>query len=127
MSKAGDLIGRILMAQIFLLAGYGKIAGYSATAAYMTSHGIPGTLLPLVILLELGGGIALIVGWCTRWTALALAVFSAAAAVIFHSDFADHTMRIMFMKNFAMAGGLLIIASTAPGAFTLDARRSRAR
>lgn len=127
MKQFGDLIGRILMAQIFIVAGIGKVAGYSASEAYMASHGVPGTLLPLVILLELGGALALIVGWQTRWIALALAAFSVAAAVIFHSDFADRTMQIMFMKNLAMAGGLVILASAGPGAWTLDVRRASRR
>lgn len=127
MKQFGDLIGRILMAQIFIVAGVGKVVGYSASEAYMASHGVPGSLLPLVILLELGGALALIVGWRTRWIALALAAFSVAAAAIFHSDFADRTMQIMFMKNLAMAGGLVILASAGPGAWTLDARRASRR
>lgn len=127
MNRFGDLIGRLLLAQIFLVAGIGKIGSYSATAAYMAGHGVPGMLLPLVILLELGGGLALAIGWRTRWIALALAVFCVAAAVIFHSDFSDRVMQIMFMKNLAMAGGLLVVASAGSGALTLDAWRARLR
>jgi putative oxidoreductase len=124
MEKTATLIGRILMAHIFLLAGISKITGYAATQGWMESMGVSGMLLPLVILLEIGGGLALILGWQTRWAALALAGFSILAALIFHHNFADQTDMIMFMKDFAMAGGLVYIGAFGAGAWSLDARRA---
>ena len=116
-------VGRVLMAQIFLLAGLQTIAGYAGTQGYMESMGVPGALLPLVILAEVGGAIALIVGWRTRWVAAALALFTLLTAAIFHSNFSDGTQMIMFMKNLSIAGGLLFIAAHGAGAYALDVRR----
>jgi putative oxidoreductase len=116
-------VGRVLMAQIFLLAGLQKIAGYAGTQGYMESMGVPGALLPLVILTEVGGSIALIVGWRTRWVAAALALFTLLTAAIFHTNFSDGTQMIMFMKNLSIAGGLLFIAAHGAGACALDTRR----
>lgn len=120
MDKYINLAGRILLAHIFLLAGINKISGYAGTLGYMEAMGVPGMLLPLVILLEIGGAVALIIGWQTRWAAYALAAFSIAAALIFHSNFAEQMQSILFMKNLAMAGGLLILAVHGAGAFSLD-------
>jgi putative oxidoreductase len=89
----------------------------------MESMGVPGALLPLVILTEVGGGIALIVGWRTRWAAAALALFTLLTAAIFHTNFSDGTQMIMFMKNLSIAGGLLFIAAHGAGAYALDTRR----
>lgn len=111
MNKYANLVGRILLAHIFLLAGISKISGYAATQGYMEAMGVPGALLPLVIALEVGGALALIIGWQTRVAALALAGFSLVAAVIFHADFADQMQMIMFMKNVAIAGGLVLLAA----------------
>lgn len=115
-----DLAGRILLALIFVVAGFGKIAGYAGTQAYMESVGVPGALLPLVILTELGGGLALAAGLLTRWVAAALAGFTVIAALIFHLDFADQMQSILFMKNLAIAGGLLIVFRYGAGAWSLD-------
>lgn len=123
MDKISTFIGRLLLAQIFLIAGIGKITGYAGTQGYMEAFGVPGSLLPLVILLEVGGGLALVLGWHTRWTAWALAAFSVGAALIFHHNFADQTQMIMFMKNLAIAGGLLFVATHGAGALSLDQRR----
>jgi len=120
MDKYLNLIGRLLLAQIFIIAGIGKIFGYAGTMAYMNSMGVPGVLLPLVIALEIGGGLALVIGWQTRWVAFALAIFSILAALIFHHDFADPVQKINFMKNLAIAGGFLILAASGPGALSLD-------
>ena len=119
MDKFIILAGRILLAHIFLLAGINKISGYAGTQAYMDSMGVPGMLLPLVILLEIGGALALIVGWQTRWVAYALAGFTVVAALIFHSNFGDQMQTIMFMKNLAITGGMLILAVNGPGALSL--------
>ena len=120
---AAELAGRILLALMFLLAGISKITGYAGTEGYMASVGVPGALLPLVIALEIGGAIAIIVGFQTRLAALALAGFSIAAAALFHSNFADQIQMILFLKNVAVAGGFLILAANGPGALSLDARR----
>ena len=122
MDKYVNLAGRILLAHIFLLAGLNKITGYSGTQGYMEAMGVPGMLLPLVILLEVGGALALIIGWQTRWAAYALALFSIVSALIFHSNLSDQIQMILFMKNLAMAGGLLVLAANGAGAFSLDQR-----
>ena len=124
MNNAIVLVARILLAHIFLLSGLGKLgAGYAATQGYMAAMGVPGVMLPLVIALEIGGGLALIVGFLTRWAALGLAVFCVASALLFHFNFADRMQTIMFMKNFAMAGGLLMLYVHGAGAYSIDARR----
>jgi len=121
MSKFSTLIGRILLAHIFILAGLSKLgAGYAGTQGYMEAMGVPGMLLPLVILLELGGGLALVIGHKTRLLAWALAAFSIVAAVIFHNNLSDQMQMILFMKNLAIAGGLLILAEHGAGFYSLD-------
>jgi len=122
LQNSAELGGRILMAILFVLAGFGKITQYAGTQQYMAAMGVPGAMLPLVIALELGGGLLLIAGFQTRLIALALAAFSLISAVIFHSNLADQTMFIMFFKNVSMAGGFLIIAAHGPGAYSLDRR-----
>ena len=125
MEKVSLLVGRILLAHIFVLAGFSKISGYAGTQAYMEAMGVPGIVLPLVIVLELVGGLLLVAGFLTRWVAWALAAFSIVAAVIFHSNFADQMQMILFMKNFAMAGGLLILAAVGAGALSVDHKLAR--
>lgn len=118
------LAGRILLAHIFVLAGINKLgAGYAGTQGYMEAMGIPGALLPGVIALEIGGGLALILGLFTRYTAWALAAFTVVAAALFHSNFADQMQMILFMKNIAMAGGLLILAAASAGEISIDSKR----
>lgn len=114
------LVGRVLIAAIFIAAGWSKIGGYEGTQGYMESQGVPGALLPLVIALELGGGIAVVAGLFTRLAALGLAVFSVASALIFHTA-ADPMQQIMFMKNLAIAGGFLFLVGFGPGRISLDA------
>lgn len=123
MNKYSSLVARILLALIFIMAGISKITGYAGTQGYMDAMGVPGMLLPLVIILELGGGLAILVGWKTRWTAYALGGFTVVAALIFHSNFSDQTHIIMFMKNFAIAGGLLLLAEHGAGAYSLENRK----
>ena len=122
LTKYASPVGRFLLAQIFFLAGLNKISGYEGTQAYMESMGVPGALLPLVILLEVVGGLALILGWQTRLVALALAGFSIVSGIIFHNDFSNQMQMIMFMKNFAIAGGLFILFAQGPGSYALDKR-----
>ncbi len=123
MSKYSSVVARILLAHIFLLAGISKITGYAGTQGYMEAMGVPGMLLPLVIILEAGGGLALIVGWQTRLVSYALAAFTVVAAIIFHSNLGEQMQMILFMKNFAIAGGLLLLAEHGPGAFSLENRK----
>lgn len=122
MTKYSSVIARVLLAHIFILAGVSKITAFAGTQGYMESVGVPGMLLPLVIVLELGGGLAILVGWKTRVVAYALAGFSIVSAVIFHSNLADQMQMIMFMKNFALAGGFLLLAEHGAGSFSIDNR-----
>ncbi|MCJ8161505.1 DoxX family protein [Acinetobacter zhairhuonensis] len=113
-----SLIARVLMAYIFLVAGWGKITAYTATVGYMEAMGVPGALLPLTILVEFGGGLALLFGFQARFAALGLGVFSIITAFIFHGGAED---AINFMKNFAMAGGLFFLMLHGAGKFSVDA------
>ena len=121
MNNVTELIGRILLGHIFLLAGLNKLGEvYEGTAAYMDSMGVSASLLPLVIILEVVGGLMIIVGIKVRWAAYALAGFTLLAAIIFHSDFTDQMQMIMFMKNASIAGGLLLLSSYGVGKFSLE-------
>lgn len=124
MNKLLEIAARLLMAQIFIISGFGKITGYSGTQAYMAKMGVPGALLPLVILTELGGGLALLLGFKTRWVAFALAGFTLLSALIFHRNVADQMQMINFMKNLAMAGGLLLFVRHGAGQPSMDAGAS---
>jgi putative oxidoreductase len=117
-----SLFGRAALAMIFVMAGFGKITGYSGTVGYMESVGLPGMLLPLVIALELGGGLALIAGFLTKPIAAALALFSVVSAFIFHANFGDQMQSIMFMKNIGLAGGLLLLVANGPGEISVDSK-----
>jgi putative oxidoreductase len=116
-------IGRLLMAVIFIQAGIHKIFGYASTQGYMEAHGVPGMLLPLVILTEAGGGLCILLGLFTRWAAIALAGFCVVATLLFHFDFADQAQMINFVKDLTIAGGFLVLAGAGPGALALDNRR----
>lgn len=123
MTKLQDtalLVARILMPILFIVAGWGKINGYTATAGYMTSMGVPSFFLPLTILLEFGGGLAILFGFFTRTTALITAVFTILTALIFHTDFAQGVNQMMFMKNLSIAGGFFVLFASGPGAFSID-------
>ncbi|MEO6352435.1 MAG: DoxX family protein [Oxalobacteraceae bacterium] len=122
MNKPLNIAARLLMAQIFIISGFGKIAGYSATAGYFSSLGIPmsSVVLPLVILIEFGGGLALLFGFKARWAAAILALFTIAAALIAHTNFDDRMQMIQFMKNLAMAGGLLLFVKYGAGQPSID-------
>ena len=121
-----DLAGRILMAVLFVPAGYNKITGYSGTAGYMESIDVPGILLPLVIIVELLGGLAILLGWQTRIAAFLLAGFCLVAALLFHFQPADQIQMILFTKNLAIAGGLLFLVANGAGAYSLDRRLAKA-
>ena len=119
------LAGRILIALIFVVAGYGKIGGYAATQEYMAAMGVPGVLLPLVIVTELGGGVLIALGLFTRYAAVALAGFTILSAILFHGGSADQVQQIMFMKNLAIAGGFLFLAANGAGKISLDSGLGR--
>lgn len=126
------LIGRILLALIFITSGFGKITGFEGTVGYIASKGVPMASLAAVIaiVVELGGGLAVVFGFMTRWAALALAVFSIAAGVLFHAFWAvpaDQVMNmtIHFWKNVSIAGGFLVLAAYGAGAISIDAKRGR--
>ena len=118
-------LGRIMLALIFILAGVGKMMDPAGTMGYMQSVGLPGVLLWPTIALEVLGGLAVAVGFKTRYAAIALAIFSIAAAVIFHRNFADQMQMILFLKNIAMAGGLLLLAVGGRTACSMDNRRTQ--
>ena len=127
------LLGRILIAALFVPAGFAKIGGFAGTAGYIASVGLP---LPQVgaaiaVIVELGLGLLLLAGWRTRWVSLVLAAFTVVAAVFFHNYWAAPAEQVMmqqinFFKNMAIAGGLLFIAAFGPGRISLDARMGRA-
>jgi len=116
-------IGRVLMAIMFIQGGVEKIFGYAGAQGYMEAAGVPGVLLPLVILTELGGGLCVLLGLFTRWAAIALAGFCVLAAILFHWQPGDMMQMINFMKNITIAGGFLVLAGAGPGALALDNRR----
>jgi putative oxidoreductase len=120
-------IGRVLMGLPFLMSGAGKLASYGATAAYIASVGLP--LAPLgwviAILLEIGGGLCLLLGFRVRPVAVVLSLFTLATAVFFHHNFADQNQMIHFLKDVVIAGGFMQIAHFGAGAYSLDGRRSR--
>lgn len=115
--------GRILISLIFIISGFNKIANFAGTQAYMESAGVPGILLPLVIAVELLGGLAVVFGWQARVAAFLLAGFSLVSAALFHANFGDQMQTIMFMKNLGLAGGFLMIVALGAGPYSLDNRR----
>ena len=116
-------VARILLSLIFVTSGFSKITGYAASQGYMEAMGVPGGLLPLVIAVELLGGLAVMLGWQARIAAFLLAGFTLLSALLFHANFGDQMQMIMFMKNVSIAGGFLMIVSLGGGAFSLDARK----
>jgi putative oxidoreductase len=126
LASSAELVGRILLASLFLLSGVSKLGAYGATAAYMSSAGVPGALLPAVIAVELLGSLAVIVGWKTRAAAALLAGFSLLTAFLFHNNFADQIQMIMFLKNVSIAGGFLLLVANGAGAISLDRRSTAA-
>jgi len=117
--------GRLFLATIFFMSGISKISGYAGTQGYMDGMGVPGSLLPLVIALEIIGGAAIILGFKTKLVALVFAGFSIASAVLFHANFSDQMQMGMFMKNIAIAGGFLLLVAQGPGAYALDNRSAK--
>ena len=122
---ATELLGRILLSILFFVSGVGKVTGYASTVAYMAAAGVPGALLAIAIAVELLLPLALILGWHSRLTAVLLVGYSIVAALAFHHNFADPAEAVMFLKDIAIAGGLLLLAANGAGRCSLDARRSR--
>lgn len=119
------LIGRVLLSVIFILSGFSKLAAPAMMIGYIDSVGLPlpHVALAVAIIVEIGGGLALIAGYRTRTVAAVLALFSVFTALAFHSALADQNQFIHFFKNIAMAGGLLQVVAFGAGRFSLDARR----
>ena len=115
-------IGRFLLAMMFLMSGLSKIGNFAGTQGYMEAMGVPGALLPIVIALEVLGGLAIIIGWQTKITSFALAGFCVVSAALFHNDFSNQSEMIMFMKNVTISGGFLLLIAHGPGAYALDNR-----
>ena len=125
------LLGRLLIAALFIPAGIAKIGGFAGTAGYIASKGLPMPELGAVIaiLVEVGVAAALLVGFKARWAALVLALFTLAAATLFHNYWAlpaDQQMmqQLLFFKNVAVTGGLLAFAAFGAGAWSVDGARS---
>ena len=113
-------IGRLLLSMIFIFSGFTKITGYAATQGYMEAMGVPGMLLPLVIAVELFGGLAILFGFKARLVAILMAGFSVVSALLFHQFWIDESQMNPFMKNIAMAGGFLMIFAHGAGAYSID-------
>lgn len=120
-----SLIGRVLLSAIFILSGFSKLAAPAMMVGYISSVGLPlpQLALALAIIVELGGGLALIAGFRTRTVAVVLALFSVSTALAFHNALGDQNQFIHFFKNIAMAGGLMQVVAFGAGRFSFDARR----
>jgi len=117
-----ELVGRIFISLIFLVAGIGKILNYEGTIGYMESFGVPGCLLIPAIIIEILFPLLIIVGYKTKFSAIILALFAILLAVIFHTDFSNQMQLMSFLKNFAIAGGFLIIFVRGAGKYSIDQR-----
>lgn len=119
------LVGRVLLSLMFIVAGYGKLTAIAGTAGWFGSLGLPAPTVVAVLvgLLELVGGLAILVGYQTRIAALVLAAFTIGATLIAHTDLADQVQQLFFLKNLAITGGFLALAASGAGALSVDARR----
>ena len=120
--NVSELAARSFLSVLFLISGLGKVTAYGGTAAYMSSQGLPGALLPVVIGTEVLGALAIILGWQTRIAAFLLAGYSLLTALVFHTNFSDQIQMIMFLKNVSIAGGLLLLVANGAGPLSLDRR-----
>ena len=125
--QIAPLVGRVLLALIFIVSGFGKVTGFAATAGYMASKGLPMTQVLLVgaILIELGGGLLVLLGWKARWAALAIFLFLIPTTLIFHAFWGlpaaeAQGQMIHFLKNLAIMGGRVLIFARGPGPFSID-------
>jgi putative oxidoreductase len=128
-----SLVGRLLLALLFIPAGISKISGFEGTVGYIASVGLPLPTLAAIgtIALEIGAGLMLAVGWKARWAALALAGFTLLATILFHNFWAmpadkAFVQQLMFFKNIAVVGGLLVVAAFGAGRLSLDGRSGQA-
>ena len=119
-NNVSTLVGRVFIAIMFIMAGYSKIGGYEGTAGYMEAMGVPGMLLPVVIAVELIGGIAVLIGYQTKIAAFLLGGFTFLAAIIFHSNFGDQMQMILFTKNLAISGAFLLMFVHGPGQWAFN-------
>ncbi|MDI6026354.1 DoxX family protein [Corticibacterium sp. UT-5YL-CI-8] len=119
------LLGRLLLSSLFILAGFGKLTAIGATAGWFGSLGLPVPTVTTVVvgLVELLGGLAILVGFQTRIAALVLAVFTVAATLVAHTNFADGMQMLLFQKNISITGGLLLVAALGAGGLSVDGRR----
>ena len=129
LQNSAALAGRVLLALIFIISGYGKIAGYAGTAGYMASKGVPlvGILLPLTILVELGGGLLIAIGWKARWVAAVIFLFLIPVTLVFHNPSGlaageAQQQMIQLLKNLSIMGGMLGVFAFGPGSFSIDAK-----
>ena len=124
---AAALVGRILLAALFVTSGFSKLTDFAGTAGYIASQGVPlpGVATAISIVMELGGGLAILAGWMTRWVALAIAVFLIVITPIFHNYWSGEeaermTNQIMFWKNVSILGGFLLLFAFGPGRYSVD-------
>ncbi len=124
-SSIASATGRVLLSQIFIISGLSKVANPAGTIGYIQSVGapLPELAYALALMVELGLGIALLVGYRTRLAAAGIAIFTLAAAFMFHNQLGDQIQQIMFLKNLTIVGGLLMVMAFGAGGFSLDARR----
>jgi putative oxidoreductase len=123
--EVAALLGRLLLAAIFLHEAYAKLTAYSAAVAYAEAFGVPGQLLPLAIAAELGGGLLIAIGYQTRAAALVLAGFCVATALLFHVKLGNRNELLHFEKDLAIAGGFLVLFAHGAGRWAIDALRKR--
>ena len=125
-ASALTLVGRVLLSIIFILAGFAKLTAISGTAGWFASLGLPAPTATTVVvgLVELLGGLAILVGFQTRLAAIVLGVFTLAATGIAHLDFADQVQVMFLQKNLAIAGGLFVLAAFGAGVLSIDGRRA---
>ena len=115
-----EIFGRIFLSAVFLIAGVNKIFNYEGTTAYMESFGVPGFLYIPAIILEILFPLLIVIGYQTKISALIMAIFSISLAIIFHTDFSNQMQVMSFLKNFAIAGGFIIIFVNGPSRWSID-------
>ena len=122
----GPLTGRILLSLIFILSGFAKVTNFAGSVGYATvgvGESLATLAIIVAIIVELGGGLMLLFGYKIKWAALAVAGYTLLAALLFHFDFTDQAQMTNFMKNLAIAGGLLFVVVYGAGPFSMDKRR----
>ncbi len=119
------LLARVFLAALFLVEASAKVGAWAASQGYMQKFGVPGALLPAVVALELGAGLALLAGWRTSLASLALAAFCVAAALLFHARLSDHGQALHFWKDIAIAGGFVALSVAGAGRWSIDGMASR--